>query len=117
MLEDGIGIVERSSAGPVPHRGGLEHVETIGFEVAETTQIAERPVVALRGHAHSIKRCPQLIIAIEFGVRFVLTGKNHCKEDEIQLRRCPSLSTDPKTVLAGAAIEDIAKSVSVSLSL
>lgn len=117
MLEDGIGIVERSSAGPVPHRGGLEHVETIGFEVAEATQIAERPVVVLRSRAHSIKRSPQLLIAIEFGVRFVLTGKNYRNEDEIQLRRCQPLSTDPKAVLAGAAIEDRAKSVSVLLSV
>lgn len=117
MLEHGIGIVERSSAAPVPHRGWLEHVETIGFEVAETTQIAERPVVVLRSRAHSIKRCRQLPIAIEFAVGFVLTGKDYRNEYEIQLRRCQPLSTDPKTVLAGAAVEDSAKSVSVFFSV
>lgn len=116
MLEDGIGVVERSRAGPIPHRGRLKHVETIRFEIAEATQIAERSVVALRSCTHAIKRCPQLIIAIEFGVRFMLTGKNYRNEDEIQFSRCPPLGTDSKIVLASAAIEDIAKRVSVLLS-
>jgi hypothetical protein len=104
VLEDGISVVERCGTAPISHGGRLEHVEAVGLEITEPTQIAERSVIVLCGLANSIKRCPKLIVAIDFSVRFVFICENYRKKDQIQLLRRSSLGTYTKPMLVGAVI-------------